>query len=327
MDRERCRQAGIPGEVGFTTTPALAWQMLHQAIDAGVPCTWVTGDSIYVDYRSIRLWLGTVPKGLRFAVSGKEYVNISWQQHRVGDLLSHLPTDGWHRLSAWDGAQGPRLSDWLRIALMDPPVTGWKRWLLVRRSTSDPTERTAYACFPPADMALDTFVQVAGQRWTSEACLRKPKARWGSTRMKCGVGRAGTGTSRSPASRMRFWRWCGHRHSQRNRAQKGAPETACSCARVETAGSVWTVHPAHGAGSAPRAVAASVGDGTGGRVRTRMVAVATAPPSRVQALSLPAAAQDRTTTTVVRGKDRIFLENYMTLYLSASGYGLPIQRT
>ena len=142
-DQTRCQQAGIPDEVRFTTKPDLAWQMLQDAISAGVPCTWVTGDSIYGDYRSIRLWLETLPKGYVLAVSGKEYVNINWQQYRVGDLLAHLPSEGWRRLSAGDGAKGPRLYDWLRIGLMDPLVAGWKRWLLVRRSLSDPADLTA----------------------------------------------------------------------------------------------------------------------------------------------------------------------------------------
>lgn len=178
-DHDRCAQAGIPDEVSFTTKPNLAWQMLRDAITAGVPCTWVTGDSIYGDYRSIRLWLETLPKAYVLAVSGKEYVNIHWQQQRVGDLLAQLPSEGWSRLGAGDGAKGPRLYDWLRIGLLDPLVPGWKRWLLVRRSISDPTELTAYACFAPAETSLSALVQVAGQRWNIEACFEEAKGEVG----------------------------------------------------------------------------------------------------------------------------------------------------
>lgn len=178
-DRERCAGAGIPDAVEFTTKPNLAWAMLKRAVEHDVPFGWVTGDSIYGDYRSIRLWLESLPKGYVLAVSGKEYVNRDWQQHRVGELLADLPTDGWTRLSAGNGTKGPRLYDWFRMPLMDPLVEGWKRWLLVRRSLSDPTDLTAYACFAPEDTPLPTLVQVAGSRWAIEASFEEAKGEVG----------------------------------------------------------------------------------------------------------------------------------------------------
>jgi SRSO17 transposase len=45
-EREHCPQAGIPGDQGFATTPQLARQMLARAFAAGIPATWVTGDSV-----------------------------------------------------------------------------------------------------------------------------------------------------------------------------------------------------------------------------------------------------------------------------------------
>lgn len=46
-DRVRCREAGIPDEVGFATKGALARQMLVRAFAAGVSAEWVTGDTVY----------------------------------------------------------------------------------------------------------------------------------------------------------------------------------------------------------------------------------------------------------------------------------------
>jgi SRSO17 transposase len=45
-ERERSQQAGIPRARGFATKPELARQMLARAFAAGVPATWVTGDSV-----------------------------------------------------------------------------------------------------------------------------------------------------------------------------------------------------------------------------------------------------------------------------------------
>ena len=44
-----------------------------------------------------------------------------------------------------------------------------RRWLLVRRSISDPTELTAYVVFAPLGTELATLVAVAGTRWTVES--------------------------------------------------------------------------------------------------------------------------------------------------------------
>jgi len=178
-DRERCRRAAIPEEVAFTTKPNLAWQMLQHAVAQQVPFSWVTGDSVYGDYRSLRLWLEALPKGYVLGVSGKETVSMAWRSQRVGTLLATLPTDGWARLSAGDGTKGPRLYDWLRIPLTNPLVPGWKRWLLVRRSLCDPSDLVAFACYAPAETSLQELVQVAGQRWAVEACFEEAKGEVG----------------------------------------------------------------------------------------------------------------------------------------------------
>lgn len=50
-DPERCQRAGIAPEVGFATKPELAQAMLERAFAAGVPASWVVGDSVYGDAR------------------------------------------------------------------------------------------------------------------------------------------------------------------------------------------------------------------------------------------------------------------------------------
>jgi SRSO17 transposase len=46
-DRDRCQAAGVPDNVKLATKPQLARWMLERALDAGVPCGWVTGDEVY----------------------------------------------------------------------------------------------------------------------------------------------------------------------------------------------------------------------------------------------------------------------------------------
>jgi len=179
-DRERCRQAGIPEEVRFISKPNQAWAMLRRAVEHNVPFAWVTADTIYGDYRRMRLWLESLPKHYVLAVSAKETVSLPrGERLRVKELLGTLPAEGWSRISAGEGAKGPRWYEWLRVPLMAPQTDGWARWLLVRRSLTDPSELATYACFAPEGTPMETLVRVAGHRWTIESCFEEAKGEVG----------------------------------------------------------------------------------------------------------------------------------------------------
>jgi SRSO17 transposase len=184
-DPARCQRAGIPATVGFATKPQLAQVQLERALAAGVPAAWVTADSVYGDDRRLRRWLEAREQAYVLAVSGKEYVNVAatWTQRRVSTLLHELqqtvPAEAWQRLSAGDGAKGPRLYDWYRLPLVPPLQEGYARWCLVRRSRSDPDELQAYVAFAPAGTDLATLVQVAGRRWTIEVAFAAAKGEVG----------------------------------------------------------------------------------------------------------------------------------------------------
>jgi SRSO17 transposase len=174
-DEARCPQAGIPAERTFATKPQLARQMLERAFDAGVPATWVAGDSVYGDNRALRAWLEARAQAYVLTVSGKEYVWRASRQWQVKTLLAMLAEEDWCRLKAGDGTKGPHWYDWRWLPLAAPDQAHWCRWLLVRRSLSDPTERTAYAIYAPETTALATVVAVVGCRWTIEQCFEEAK--------------------------------------------------------------------------------------------------------------------------------------------------------
>jgi SRSO17 transposase len=178
-DRERCQHAGIPADRHFATKPQLGRQMLARALAAGVPARWVTGDSVYGNDRRLRLWLEAQPQAYVLAVSGQEYIWLGWQQRRITTILAALPDDGWTRLSAGDGTKGPRWYDWRWLPLADPVDPHWRRWLLVRRSMSAPTEMTAYVVFAPQATTLEAVVRVAGSRWTIESSFEAAKGEVG----------------------------------------------------------------------------------------------------------------------------------------------------
>jgi SRSO17 transposase len=178
-DRERCRQAGIPEARRFATKPQLAQQMLARAFAAGVPAPWVTGDSVYGADRRLRMWLEAQPQAYVLAVSGQAYVWVDGQQRQVKSMLAALPEEGWTRRSAGDGAKGPRWYDWRWQPLAAPLESGWRRWLLVRRSISTPHELTAYIVFARQETTLAEVVRVAGTRWTIESSFEAAKGEVG----------------------------------------------------------------------------------------------------------------------------------------------------
>jgi SRSO17 transposase len=179
QERERCTQAGIPQDRAFATKPELARRMLERACQAEVPAAWVTGDSVYGDDRRLRMWLEAQEQAYVLAVSGKEYVWLGWQQRQIKTVLASLPVDGWTRHSAGAGAKGPRWYDWYWLPLADPRQPAWRRWLLVRRSLSTPTDLTAFVVFAPQATALADTVQTAGARWTIESSFEAAKGEVG----------------------------------------------------------------------------------------------------------------------------------------------------
>lgn len=139
----------------------------------------MTGDSVYGDDRRLRVWLEEHERAHVLAVSGKEYVWRAGRQQQVKTILATVPPEGWHRVSAGDGAKGPRWYDWTWLPLAAPWQPGWRRWLLVRRSLSDPTELTAYVVFAPQETTLAIVVAVAGSRWAVEQCFEEAKGEVG----------------------------------------------------------------------------------------------------------------------------------------------------
>lgn len=178
-DRARGQQAGIPADRGFATKPALAKEMLQRTLAAGVPARWVTGDSVYGDDRRLRMWLEAQPQAHVLAVAGTEYVWLDVRQRQGKTILAALPPEGWTRLSAGEGAKGPRWYDWRWLPLAEPLEPNWRRWLLVRRSVSDSQDLQAYVVFAPQETPLAEVVRVAGTRWTIEQLFEAAKGEVG----------------------------------------------------------------------------------------------------------------------------------------------------
>ena len=85
----------------------------------------------------------------------------------------------WHRLSAGNGAKGPRLYDWAYLPYGADAAPGWEKGLLIRRSIAQPHELAFYLTHAADGTALADLVRVAGTRWAIEACFEAAKGEVG----------------------------------------------------------------------------------------------------------------------------------------------------
>jgi SRSO17 transposase len=179
QDGARRREAKVPDGVDFATKPQLAQGQLARAFAAGVPCRWVTGESIYGGDRALRVWLEGQQRWFVLEINQDEPLWHEFVQVRADTLAAQIPDYAWQRLSCGKGSKGERLYDWALVALprwqQSPDVL---HALLVRRSLTD-GELAYYVVFAPAQTRLDSLVQVAGQRWTVEECFELAKSEVG----------------------------------------------------------------------------------------------------------------------------------------------------
>jgi SRSO17 transposase len=173
-DAARCAAAGIPNGLTLTTKPKLGLAMLDRALDAGVPFAWVAGDSVYGSDHRIRRRLEARQRGYVLAVTSGQRLGFV----PVEDWLAKVPPDGWRRLSAGDGAKGPRLYDWAYLPYRGA-APGWRMGLLIRRGPAKPDDLAYYLTHAPEGTTLARLARVAGTRWTIESCFEAAKGEVG----------------------------------------------------------------------------------------------------------------------------------------------------
>lgn len=201
-DAARREEAGVPENVIFRTKPALALEMVSQAVADNVPFRWVGGDSVYGESP-------TFVQGVR--ALGKWYVldiacdTLVWteapqviaaadrprprrgrppttplvvgERRRVDAVVAALPATAWQRLVVGEGSQGPRLYEYaeLPVWLCEDELPGPPERLAVRRSLGQAAELKYHRSNAPATVPLAKLAQVRGSRWTIEEDFQSGK--------------------------------------------------------------------------------------------------------------------------------------------------------
>ena len=181
-DAARRQSAAVPQTITFQTKPAIAAEMIAAALDAGAPCAFVLADALYGADSRIRRMLEARQQPYVLATRSNHTLrfvtNEGLEQTDPLTLADALPPEAWTQHAAGEGSKGPRLYDWTRIAL-GRADTGFERWLLIRRSRRNASERAYSLVFTRTGTTLAELAGAAGLRWTLEECFQRAKEELG----------------------------------------------------------------------------------------------------------------------------------------------------
>jgi SRSO17 transposase len=167
-DAGRRAEAKVPDGVRFATKLVLARRLIDRAVDAGVPAAWVTADSVYGSDYHFRAAVEARGLGYVVGVRSGGPVSVGGRRVPARSLPPEVPTAGWHRVSCGAGTKGPRAYDWAVLRTNCPDPRRYARWLLIRRSVTDPADVSYFACGGPPEATLEELVRIAGTRWAIE---------------------------------------------------------------------------------------------------------------------------------------------------------------
>jgi SRSO17 transposase len=173
-DRDRCAEAGIPGDLEFATRPQQVAVMIARTQDAGVPFAWFVADEEFGQNPGLRAFLEereiayvmAIPKntGLTGPDGRKQTIEQAAQQVRPHD---------WQRRSCGIGSKGFRVYDWALINAGQPG-----HHYMIRRSIDD-GELAYYHCHNPRKESFGELVRAAGMRWPIEESFEAAKGEAG----------------------------------------------------------------------------------------------------------------------------------------------------
>lgn len=199
LDRERCREAGIPDTVVYRPKWKIALELLDRARGNGVALAWLTFDEGYggkpeflheLDRRQ-QPYVGEVPatfrgwwKPPRLRFRGRS-LRVQRRSSTVVDLLRYSPAlrdQPWRRFRVKDGDKGPMVWEVKHVRFYpqredgDPGGPGH---LIVARNVLKPEEVKYFVSKAPAATRLQTLLLVAFSRWHVERCFEDEKSELG----------------------------------------------------------------------------------------------------------------------------------------------------
>jgi SRSO17 transposase len=198
-DRERCRRAGIPDDIGYRPKWRIALELLDQALANGVGCAWLTFDEYYGSkpeflhelQRRRQRYVAEVPvnfrgwlKPPRLQAKGRR-LRVQRRSSCVADLLRYSPAlreQRWRRFRVKDGEKGPMVWEVRHVRFypqLEDGDSGQPGHLIVARNVLRPEEVKYFVSNAPPETPLQTLLLVAFSRWHVERCFEDEKTELG----------------------------------------------------------------------------------------------------------------------------------------------------
>jgi SRSO17 transposase len=210
-DRERCRAAGIPDDVGHREKWRIALDLYDRAVANGVSFRWLTFDEGYGLREYLRGleergqdYVGEVRptlagwtrapevtdrpyrgRGRRGAVRRARRVRFDQPPPRpLRELLEHDPAlrdQPWTRYRVEDGEKGPMVWEVKEVPLhlVENRLPGPRRRLIVARNPLNVEGTVKYFVSNDLETPLGTLLLVAFSRWKVERCFQDDKGEIG----------------------------------------------------------------------------------------------------------------------------------------------------
>jgi SRSO17 transposase len=207
-DRERCREAGIPDEVGYRPKWGIALELYDRARGHGIEFEWLTFDEGYgsktpflraLDERKQR-FIAEVPRNLGGWIEPPKVAMRPYRKsgggrprrtprltkgsppaQRIDQLVAEHPKftrQRWKKYRVKDGQKGPLVWEVKHATLIrrgDDGLPAETYRLLVARNVLDPNEVKFFLTNAPESMSVGTLLLVAFSRWRVERCFQDQK--------------------------------------------------------------------------------------------------------------------------------------------------------
>ena len=194
-DKERCKRAGVPPEIGFATKGKLAWAQIEAALRAGVPHGTVLMDAGYGDEAAMRDRLSA--QDLTYAVGIRPQTAVWWDEHQpapapvtlsrgrthtrvrrdpahppisVLDLAQSLPASNYRSITWRKGTNAPLRSRFARVRVRaahgDRPRA--EEWLLIEWPEHEAEPTHYWLSTLPPKLSFKDLVATVKMRWRIE---------------------------------------------------------------------------------------------------------------------------------------------------------------
>jgi len=167
-------------ELLFRNKIELAEEMLELAFAADVPARWVLADSFYGRSHAFRVWLEKRGRPYAVMVPKTNAVPLGGRKKKIEQHVERLPENAFSEVCPARDGSGRRPWEWACVELAPDPEKGMRRWLLLRRSsTDDPEEMGFYQAYGPEGTPIEELVRVCQERWAVEECFAEAKGEVG----------------------------------------------------------------------------------------------------------------------------------------------------